>query len=55
MQGGRQERGVCAPRLVLQHPQGRLTSGMDGVESLGDEGIIFDPSNNPSISHMACS
>ena len=54
-QGGRQERGVCASRLVSQHPQGRLTSVMDGVESLRDEGIIFDPSNNPSISHMACS
>ena len=38
--GGRQERGVCAPRLTSQHPQGRLTSGMDGVESLRDEGII---------------
>ena len=54
-QGGRQGRGVCAPRLVPQHSQGRLTSGMDGVESFRDEGIIFDPSNNPSISHMAYS
>ena len=55
MQGGRQERGVCAPRLVPQHSQGCLASGMDGVELFRDEGIIFDPSNNPSISHMACS
>src|ERR1700677_5181504 len=54
-QGGRQERGVCASRLVSQHPQGCLMSGMDGVESLRDEGTIYDPSNNPSISHMACS
>ena len=53
--GGRQGRGVCAPRLVPQHSQGHLTSGMDGVELFRDEGIIFDPSNNPSIGHMACS
>ena len=52
---GRQERGVCALRLIFQHPQGHLMSGMDGIELLRDEGIIFDPSNNPSISHMACS
>ena len=55
MQGGRQGRGVCAPRPTSQHSQGRLTSGMDGVDLLRDEGIIFDPSNNPSISHMVCS
>ena len=55
MQGGRQGGGVCAPRLVPQHSQGHLTSWMDGVELFRDEGIIFDPSNNPSISHMACS
>ena len=53
--GGEAGKRVCAPRLTFQHPQGRLTSGMDGVELLRDEGIIFDPSNNPSISHMACS
>ena len=43
MQGGWQERGVCAPRLVRQHPQGRLTSGMDGVKLLRDEGISLTP------------
>ena len=52
MQGGRQERGVCAPTLTFQHPQGRLTSGMDGVELLRDEGIIFDPTHPPPYEFM---
>ena len=38
-QGGRQGRGVCAPRLISQNPQGRLKSGMDGVYSLRMRGL----------------